>query len=74
MTITIAPFTINTSCNYSPLPIGRDKEEHTERDHRLLLTGESILIINTYPTLLSKELAERTKVWIEKWLKDRLEI
>lgn len=74
MTITIAPFTINTSSNYPALPIGHEKEEHARRGH-LPITYWGIYLDDKHISYTSsRELAEKTKVWIEKWLKDRLEI
>jgi hypothetical protein len=87
MTITIAPFTINTSCycgicgsdreggylgNRIALQFGYEKEEQTKRNH-LLITYWGIYLDDKYISYTSsRELAEKTKVWIEKWLKDRL--
>ncbi|HEX3034830.1 MAG TPA: hypothetical protein VHT73_06800 [Thermodesulfobacteriota bacterium] len=63
MTITIAPFTVNTnntgmneSVNNAPFPI--------------IYWG--IYLDEKYIShTSSKEQAEKTKVWVEKWLKDR---
>ena len=72
MMITIAPFTINPSCYCSALQIGYEKEEQTKRNH-LLITYWGIYLEDKYISYTSsKELAEKTKVWIEKWLTDRL--
>lgn len=72
MMITIAPFTIDTSCYCSALQIEYKKEEQTKRNH-LLITYWGIYLDDKYISYTSsRELAEKTKVWIEKWLKDRL--
>ena len=73
MIITIAPFTINTSCKYPALLIEQEKEELTQRCH-LQITYWGIFLDDKHISYTSsKELAEKTKVWMEKWLKDRLE-
>jgi hypothetical protein len=71
MTITIAPFTVDSRCTYTaPLFGDAGKEGHTQRDP---LTYWGIYIDDKYVSYTSsKELAEKTKVWMEKWLKDRL--
>lgn len=72
MMIIIAPFTVDPSCDCKPPPVGYEKEENIERKHlpitywRIYLDDEHI----SYTS--SKELAEKTKLRIEKWLKDRL--
>ena len=72
MTITIAPFTIDASHDYSALLVGHVKEEHTKRNH-LPITYWGIYLDDKYVSYTSsKELAEKTKIWIEKWLEDRL--
>ena len=72
MTITIAPFIIDTSYNCPALPIGHEKEEHTERNY-LPITYWGIFLDDRYISYTSsKELAEKTKIWMEKWLKDRV--
>ena len=72
MAITIAPFRINTSCYRSALQFGYEKEEQTKRNH-LLITYWGIYLDDKHISYTSsKELAEKTKLWIEKWLKDRL--
>ncbi len=72
MTITIAPFTVDPRCSCTaPLFGGTEKkEEHTQKNP---LTYWGIYIDDKYVSYTSsKELAEKTKVWMEKWLKDRL--
>jgi hypothetical protein len=70
--ITIAPLTINTSCYCSAPQIGYEKGEQTKRDHPLI-TYWGIYLDDRYISYTSsKELAEKTKVWMEKWLKARL--
>jgi hypothetical protein len=72
MMITIAPFTIDPSC-YSSAPLIRyEKEEHTKRNPPPI-TYWGIYLDDRYISYTSsKELAEKTKLWIKKWLKDRL--
>jgi hypothetical protein len=54
--------------------IGHEKGEHAKRD-RLPITYWGIYLDDKHVSYTSsRELAEKTKVWIEKWLKDRLEI
>ncbi len=71
MTVTIAPFTVDPRCSYiAPLVMDPRKEEVTQKDP---LTYWGIYIDEKYVSYTSsKELAEKTKVWMEKWLKDRL--
>jgi hypothetical protein len=72
MTITIASFTVDTSYNHQALAVEHGKVEFTKGNH-LPITYWGIYIDDKYISYTSsKELAEKTKVWIEKWLKDRL--
>jgi len=72
MTITIAPFTIDASHDSSAFLVGHVNEEHTKRNH-LPITYWGIYLDDKYVSYTSsKELAEKTKIWIEKWLEDRL--
>jgi hypothetical protein len=72
MTITIAPFTIDSSCDCPALPVGYEKKNNIKKDH-LPITYWGIYLDDKYISYTSsKELAEKTKLWIEKWLKDRL--
>jgi hypothetical protein len=65
MTITIAPFTIDSNRNLKAPPLGYGKEEVSYPP----ITYWGIYLDNTYiPPTSSKELAEKTKLWVEKWL------
>jgi hypothetical protein len=75
MTITIAPFTVDPRGTYTaPLVIDAIDDVIKEgRSQRNSLTYWGIYIDDKYVSYTSsKELAEKTKVWMEKWLKDRL--
>jgi hypothetical protein len=72
MMITIAPFTVDPSCDCKSPPARYEKKEHTRRNH-LPITYWGIYLNDKHISYVSsKELAEKTKLWIEKWLKDRL--
>ena len=80
MTIIIAPFTVNPSCDGIAPQVGYEEEGCTERNHNsteahehLPITYWGIYLDDKYISYTSsKELAEKTKVWIQKWLEDRL--
>ena len=68
MTITIAPFTVDTHCDCKMLPIGYGKDEHIRKVHEPI-TYWRIYMDDKYVSYTSsKELAEKTKAWMEKWL------
>ena len=70
MTITIAPFTVDPKCAHTAPLNGYGKAEQTQRNH-LIYWG--IYIDDKYVSYTSsKELAEKTKIWMEKWLKGRI--
>ncbi|MER3445812.1 MAG: hypothetical protein C4291_02780 [Candidatus Dadabacteria bacterium] len=71
MTITIAPFTVDSKGSYTaPLVGDTEKEKPTQKNS---LTYWGIYIDDKYVSYTSsKELAEKTKVWMEKWLRNRL--
>lgn len=72
MTITVAPLTIDTICDCETQFFGYEKEEHNKRKH-LPITYWGIYLDNKHISYTyGKEPDEKTKVWIEKWLKDRL--
>ncbi len=72
MKITIAPFTVSPDGNGTLPPIRYGEERHSNKNH-LPITYWGIYIDDKYVSYTSsKELAEKTKVWIEKWLEDRL--
>lgn len=71
MNIIIAPFTVNPTDDCKAPPVGK-KEEHVKRDH-LPITYWGIYLNDKHVSYVSsKELAEKTKLWIEKWLNNRL--
>ncbi|MER3447670.1 MAG: hypothetical protein C4291_12920 [Candidatus Dadabacteria bacterium] len=68
MNITIAPFTVDTigDCK-APLSVYK-KEEHA----KMPTTYWGIYLDDKYISYTSsKELAEKTKLWIERWLENR---
>lgn len=72
MTITIAPFTVNSGCGSAAPHIGHVKEGHTGANHPPI-TYWGIYLDDRYVSYTSsKELAEKTKQWIEKWLEYRV--
>lgn len=63
MTITIAPFTVNS--------INSAMNEDSKNVH-FPITYWGIYLDDKYIShTSSKEQAEKTKVWVEKWLRDR---
>lgn len=72
MTITIAPFTVDLNYERKAPPFG-GREEQNADDKQLPITYWGIYLDDKYISQTStKELAEKTKLWIEKWLKDRI--
>ncbi|HZX13390.1 MAG TPA: hypothetical protein VFF49_03230 [Thermodesulfobacteriota bacterium] len=72
MKITITPFTVYPRCDCMALPVGNEQEEHIKRNHPPITYWGIYLNDNHVSYVSSKELAEKTKLWVEKWLKDRL--
>lgn len=73
MTITIAPFTVDSrsSSSYTAPPVWDINKEKRTQKNPLIYWG--VYIDDKYVSYTSsKELAERTKVWMEKWLRERL--
>ena len=71
MTITIAPFTVDPHCDCNVPAVGYRRDEHVRKEH-LPITYWRIYMDDKYVSYTSsKELAERTKAWMEKWLKDK---
>jgi hypothetical protein len=71
MMITIAPFTVDLSCDCKSPPLRCEKEEHIKRGKPV--TYWAIYLNNKHISYVSSmELAEKTKIWVEKWLKDRI--
>lgn len=72
MNITIAPFTVNPSCNCQlPLRWHEEREEHLKNNHMPVTYWGIYLDDEHISYTSSKELAEETKIWVEKWLKNR---
>jgi hypothetical protein len=72
MTITIAPFTVGPHCDCNVPPIGYRKDEHIRKEH-MPITYWRIYMDDKYVSYTSsKELAEKTKAWMEKWLKGKV--
>jgi hypothetical protein len=69
--MTIAPFTVDPRHSFTASLFGdANKEGRTQKSP---LTYWGVYIDDKYVSYTSsKELAEKTKVWMEKWLKDRL--
>ena len=71
-TITISPFTFYPECGCEVPLSGYEKEEHEKMNHQpitywgIYMDGENISYTST------RELADKTKVWMEKWLEGRL--
>jgi hypothetical protein len=69
MTITITPFTVEPNCDCKVSPVGYGKEEHSKKGHEPI-TYWGIYVDDKYVSYTSsRELAEKTKTWMEKWLK-----
>jgi len=71
MTITITPFTVGPIYNLRAPLIG-DMKEQIKKNH-LPTTYWGIFLDDKQVSFVSsKKLAEKTKLWMEKWLKDKL--
>ncbi len=71
MTVTIAPFKVNPSCKWLASQFGLEEKEYGERK-LLPITYWGIYLDDKYISYTSsKELAEKTKIWMERWLGDR---
>ncbi len=72
MMITITPFTINPNCSFVAPLGGYEREDGVRKDY-LPITYWGVYLNDKYISYTSsKELAEKTKVWLEKWFKDRV--
>ncbi len=71
MMITIVPFTVDQSWGCKPPPLRYEKEEYIKRNHPPITYWGIYLNDKHISYVSSKELAEKTKLWIEKWLQDR---
>lgn len=68
MDIRIAPFTIEPSCDCSPEVYGFDKENHMTSVHTPITYWGVFLDDTRVSAASSRELAEKTKEWMETWL------
>lgn len=67
--IKIAPFIIEPICNCK-LSEDNEKEEH--ENHHVPITYWGIYLNDRHVSYTSsRELAEKTKLWLEDWLKER---
>ncbi len=71
-TITVSPFTYQPECECSLPFSGHEREEHVKNCHTPITYWGIYMDDKHLSYTSSKELAEMTQVWIEKWLKDRL--
>jgi hypothetical protein len=77
MSITITPFTVESTRNLKVPLVGDISEEQIKKNHssteaheRLPITYWGIYLDDKQVSFVSsKELAEKTKLWMEKWLK-----
>jgi hypothetical protein len=70
MTIRVAPFTVGPKCNCIST-FGHEKKEHIRQDH-VPVTYWGVYVDDKPISYTSnKQLAENTKLWIEKWLRGR---
>jgi hypothetical protein len=71
MTITIAPYTVNPDCDCKISTVWSEKEEHIKENH-LPITYWGIYFDDKHvSSVSSRELAEKTKLWMERWLESR---
>lgn len=71
MTVTVASFEFEQGCNCPPLLAGHEKENHI-KNHNTPITYWGVYLDEKFVSYTSsRELAEKTKLWIEKWLRDR---
>jgi hypothetical protein len=67
MNITIAPFTVDPTCDCKAQLIGK-REKHINKYHPPITYWGIYLNDKHISRTSSKELAEQTKLWLEKWL------
>ena len=72
MTIRITPFTVGSTRNLRALLIGDINEEKIEKNYPPLTYWGIYLDDKQISYTSSKELAEKTKLWMGKWLSDKL--
>ncbi len=68
MDIKIVPYTFDPTCDCSPDAVGSDKNLHIESVHAPITYWGVFLNDNRISTTSSRELAEKTKAWMENWL------
>lgn len=67
MNITITPFTVNPSCDCKAPLVQYEDERHLK--NHLPITYWGIYVDDKHVSFVSsKELAEETKLWMERWL------
>jgi hypothetical protein len=72
MMIAIIPFTVDSIRKFRVPLIEQAKEEETKKND-MPITYWGIYFDGKHVShTSSKELAEKTKLWMEKWLKDKL--
>ncbi len=69
MTITIVPFTVNPSYSNTNLPWEYKREEQVKRSGHTITYWGVYLDDKHISYTSSRELAEKTKLWMEKWLR-----
>lgn len=72
MTIKITPFTVDSTRNLRAPLTGYIKEEKIKKNESPITYWGIYLDDKQVSFVSSKELAEKTKLWMEKWLEDRL--
>ncbi len=65
MTITIAPFTVEPNYDFKVTPV------EYRKDHPPITYWRIYMDDNYVSYTSSRDLAERTKAWMEKWLKSK---
>ena len=68
MDIKIVPYKFDPTCDCSPDAVGSDKSLHIESVHAPITYWGVFLNDNRVSTTSSRELAEKTKAWMENWL------
>ncbi len=71
MTITISPLTVNLTRTYETPLLLQGNEGHITNEHPQVTYWGIYLDGKHVSHTSSRERAEKTKVWMEKWLKDR---
>ena len=68
MDIKIVPYTFEPSCDCSPEAVGYDKNFHITKAHAPITYWGVFLNESRVSSTSSRELAEKTKEWMESWL------